>query len=201
LKASSLPQPPQPPVEYARHALRAGTNQCDPGAGRKNMDWQKLLSTKRLGAEDSDSQPRPGRTEFESDIDRIVFCSAFRRLGKKTQVHPLAPNDHVHTRLTHSLEVSRVGKALGKELGNQFRQSGDKYIPNETLPWPNVPEGQDAFEVGTIPRGLPTSICSECSRGDNKSFVCSSDHCSTEITHHAGPHRPLPPLALKEDME
>ena len=97
------------------------------------MDWQKLLSTKRLGAEDSDSQPRPGRTEFVSDIDRIVFCSAFRRLGKKTQVHPLAPNDHVHTRLTHSLEVSRVGKALGKELGNQLRQSGDKYIPNETF--------------------------------------------------------------------
>jgi dGTPase len=73
------------------------------------MDWETLLSTKRLGIGSKSPVVRPGRTEYESDIDRIVFSSAFRRL---TQVHPLAANDHVHTRLTHSLEVARVGRAL-----------------------------------------------------------------------------------------
>jgi dGTPase len=76
------------------------------------MDWETLLSTKRLGIGSKSPVVRPGRTEYESDIDRIVFSSAFRRLGRKTQVHPLAANDHVHTRLTHSLEVARVGRAL-----------------------------------------------------------------------------------------
>lgn len=91
------------------------------------MDWQKLLSTKRLGAEVDNLPPRPGRSEFESDVDRITFSSAFRRLGRKTQVHPLAANDHIHTRLTHSLEVSRVGKALGKALGSELKTNSAKY--------------------------------------------------------------------------
>jgi dGTPase len=94
------------------------------------MDWGQLLSTKRLGAEEDDMAPRPGRTEFESDIDRLTFSSSFRRLGRKTQVHPLAANDHIHTRLTHSLEVSRVGKALGKELGSRLLKSPDVFCPS-----------------------------------------------------------------------
>ncbi len=53
-------------------------------------------------------------------MDRLAFSSSFRRLGRKTQVHPMAANDHVHTRLTHSLEVSRVGNALGKALGQRL---------------------------------------------------------------------------------
>ena len=101
------------------------------------MEWRKLLSSTRLGSESVSQLRRPDRTEFESDIDRIVFSSSFRRLGRKTQVHPLAANDHVHTRLTHSLEVSRVGSALGKALANQLRRSHDKYahsLPAEITP-------------------------------------------------------------------
>jgi dGTPase len=84
------------------------------------VDWNRLLSNKRLGREEEPAGYRPGRTEFESDVGRISFTGAFRRLGRKTQVHPLAPNDHVHTRLTHSLEVAHVGRALGKELGSRI---------------------------------------------------------------------------------
>src|SRR6266568_2669586 len=98
---------------------------------RSAMDWKRLLSSKRLGRESERSSPRPGRTEFESDIDRIVFSGAFRRLGRKTQVHPLAPNDHVHTRLTHSIEVARVGNALGKELGLRLAERLAPYSPND----------------------------------------------------------------------
>lgn len=91
------------------------------------MDWELLLSAQRLGAESQASSARPGRSEFASDVDRIIFSSAFRRLGKKTQVHPLAANDHVHTRLTHSLEVARVGLALGRELASRLIEERDAY--------------------------------------------------------------------------
>lgn len=83
------------------------------------MDWNKLISKQRLCA-DGVVRDRPGRTEFEADVDRVLFSSSFRRLGRKTQVHPLVANDHVHTRLTHSLEVGRVGNALGKALGKRL---------------------------------------------------------------------------------
>lgn len=80
------------------------------------MEWSKLLSSKLLGMEDkylSDD----GRSQFQRDFDRIVFCSAFRRLQDKTQVFPLPESDFVHTRLTHSLEVSCVGRSLGNIAG------------------------------------------------------------------------------------
>jgi len=57
------------------------------------------------------------RSAFEQDYDRIIFSHPFRRLQDKTQVHPLPEYDFVHTRLTHSLEVSSVGRSLGKRVG------------------------------------------------------------------------------------
>jgi dGTPase len=70
------------------------------------------------------------------DIGRIAFSSAFQRLARKTQVHPLAPNDHVHTRLTHTLEVAYVGHALGKELGKRISK--------------DLPRGVTADDLATI---------------------------------------------------
>ena len=80
------------------------------------MDWKKLLIAERFGAETIKSVD--GRSQFQKDIDRITFSSSFRRLGRKTQVHPLNENDHIHTRLSHSLEVACVGRSLGIMLGN-----------------------------------------------------------------------------------
>lgn len=97
------------------------------------MDWDTLLSAKRLGREGDPIANRPGRSEFESDIGRISFSGAFRRLARKTQVHPLAPNDHVHTRLTHTLEVAYVGRALGKELGRRIKDKLPKNRSAEDL--------------------------------------------------------------------
>ena len=81
------------------------------------MDWQKLLSSKRIGEDKPAADQIEGRSEFQRDFDRIVFCSAFRRLQDKTQVFPLPENDFVHTRLTHSLEVSCIGRSLGNLAG------------------------------------------------------------------------------------
>lgn len=92
------------------------------------MDWKSLLSIERLGSEDRSHQTiNQGRNPYESDVDRIIFSNAFRRLSRKTQVHPMAANDHVHTRLTHSLEVARVGYSLGKNLAYEI---SDK-LPNK----------------------------------------------------------------------
>lgn len=75
------------------------------------MRWLDLLSTTRLGSKNSQSER--GRSQFHKDYDRIVFSQSFRQLNRKTQVHPLTQQDGVHTRLTHSLEVSCVGRSLG----------------------------------------------------------------------------------------
>lgn len=75
------------------------------------MSWEKLLNPSRLGSRKAHDES--SRSPFHKDYDRIVFSGAFRRLNRKTQVHPLAQHDAVHTRLTHSLEVSCVGRSLG----------------------------------------------------------------------------------------
>lgn len=80
------------------------------------MDWKQLLSTERLGR---GQEPKTdARSEYQRDYDRIVFSSAFRRLQDKTQVFPLAESDYVRTRLTHSVEVSCVGRSLGTLAGS-----------------------------------------------------------------------------------
>lgn len=80
------------------------------------MRWPDLLSPARLG-QSRVVERDPLRSPFQIDSDRIVFCSAFRRLQDKTQVFPLAENDYVRTRLTHSLEVSSVARSLGTRVG------------------------------------------------------------------------------------
>ncbi|MHB1685961.1 MAG: deoxyguanosinetriphosphate triphosphohydrolase [Ignavibacteriaceae bacterium] len=85
------------------------------------MDWKKLLSRSQLGEEKILSKNNPdGRSEFQRDFDRVVFSSAFRRLQDKTQVFPLPESDFVHNRLTHSLEVSCVGRSLGNLVGEKI---------------------------------------------------------------------------------
>lgn len=79
------------------------------------MHWRHLLSAHRLVEDDSPEQQ--GRSPFQKDHDRIVFSHAFRRLQGKTQVHPLPDNDHIHNRLTHTLEVASVGRSLGEGVG------------------------------------------------------------------------------------
>ncbi len=88
------------------------------------MQWEQLLSlrkqgdkTKRIRVEEDET-----RLAFEVDYDRIIFSSAFRSLQDKTQVIPLSKTDFVHTRLTHSLEVSVVGRSLGRQAGKAILQ-------------------------------------------------------------------------------
>lgn len=86
------------------------------------MHWEQLLSLKRFG--DTHKRIRKEQDEtrlgFEVDYDRVIFSAAFRSLQDKTQVIPLSKTDFVHTRLTHSLEVSVVGRSLGRIAGKKI---------------------------------------------------------------------------------
>ncbi|MDN3665299.1 dGTP triphosphohydrolase [Algibacter miyuki] len=86
------------------------------------MNWEQLLSLKRFG--DTNKRIRKEQDEtrlgFEVDYDRVIFSSEFRSLQDKTQVIPLSETDFVHTRLTHSLEVSVVGRSLGRLVGKKL---------------------------------------------------------------------------------
>jgi dGTPase len=83
------------------------------------MNWEQLLSLKRYGDKNKRLRIEQDETRlgFEVDYDRIIFSSEFRSLQDKTQVIPLSDTDFVHTRLTHSLEVSVVGRSLGRQVG------------------------------------------------------------------------------------
>lgn len=86
------------------------------------MHWEQLLSLKRQGDKGKRLRKEQDDTRlgFEVDYDRIIFSSAFRSLQDKTQVIPLSKTDFVHTRLTHSLEVSVVGRSLGRLVGKKI---------------------------------------------------------------------------------
>ena len=94
------------------------------------MNWSQLLSLKRFG--DTQIRPRKDQDEtrlgFEVDYDRIIFSDSFRSLQDKTQVVPLSKTDFVHTRLTHSLEVSVVARSLGRKVGEQVLKNHPELV-------------------------------------------------------------------------
>jgi dGTPase len=101
----------------------------------RTLDWQHLLPDGReAGAEEV---PSPARSPFQRDHDRILFSGSFRRLADKTQVFPLPYDDHVHSRLTHSLEVATIGRSLGTLVGRKLVDLGAL-----------LPAGRDARDLG-----------------------------------------------------
>lgn len=86
------------------------------------MNWKQLLSAKRFGMEEFHEERQENRSEFQRDYDRLIFSAPFRRLQNKTQVFPLPGSIFVHNRLTHSLEVSCVGRSLGNDVAKSILQ-------------------------------------------------------------------------------
>ena len=96
------------------------------------MNWRQLISNKRFGLEELHELKKDDRSEFQRDYDRLIFSAPFRRLQNKTQVFPLPGSIFVHNRLTHSLEVSCVGRSLGSSVSLQLLSKhpelSDSYI-------------------------------------------------------------------------
>ena len=97
------------------------------------MDWNTLISAKRFGLEEFHKERHENRSEFQRDYDRLIFSAPFRRLQNKTQVFPLPGSIFVHNRLTHSLEVSCVGRSLGNDVAKAILarrpELQDSYLP------------------------------------------------------------------------
>lgn len=85
------------------------------------MEWPRLISDKRLGLEQYHDPRAHSRSDFQRDFDRMIFSSPFRRLQNKTQVFPLPGSIFVHNRLTHSLEVSSVGRSMAGVVAERLR--------------------------------------------------------------------------------
>ena len=90
---------------------------------KETMNWQQLISNKRLGQEQRHPGRHDDRTEFKRDYDRLIFSAPFRRLQNKTQVFPLPGSIFVHNRLTHSLEVASVGMSLGNDVARLLTEA------------------------------------------------------------------------------
>src|SRR6056297_2131904 len=81
------------------------------------MDWLKTATPYRMTGKSGQL-----RSEFERDQDRIIFSLAFKKLNDKTQVFPIPENQIVHSRMTHSLESSSVGRSIGQQVADIIAQ-------------------------------------------------------------------------------
>lgn len=156
------------------------------------MNWNQLICDKRLGLEHYHDNHKGGvRSDFQRDFDRLVFSSPFRRLQNKTQVFPLPGSIFVHNRLTHSLEVSCVGKSLAGEVTLLL---AEKYA---TDPWVKrldaVPEivasACLAHDLGNPPFGHSgeRTIGAYFSEGKGKKLkACFSEQQWNDLVHFEG---------------
>jgi dGTPase len=137
------------------------------------MYWKHLFSTQR-SLEQPISLEKSDRSDFERDFDRIVFSYAFRRLQDKTQVIPMPESDFVHSRLTHSLETSCVGRSLGKIVGNRIlnRHPELKALLSPTDFSAVVAAASLAHDIGNPPFGHSgeASISNYFRHGKGKAF-------------------------------
>lgn len=94
------------------------------------MQWDSLLCEERFREHSEKVSGTDGRNAFENDYSRVVFSSAVRRLQDKAQVFPLDNSDFIRTRLTHSMEVSALGRSIGASVENELINK-KSYLFNE----------------------------------------------------------------------
>ena len=133
-----------------------------------------MICGKRLGLEHYKDNKETIRSDFQRDYDRLVFSSPFRRLQNKTQVFPLPGSIFVHNRLTHSLEVSSVGKSLASEVARRLREkyAGEPWVKKFHNIEEIVAAACLAHDLGNPPFGHSgeKSIGSFFSEGDGLKF-------------------------------
>ena len=120
----------------------------------ERMKWSALLSQQRLRPEEEERTDL--RSGFERDYHRIIGSSSFRRLQDKTQVFPLDSSDFIRTRLTHSLEVSSIGRSLAGNVAEALLDTGadPEFLPEMKLPMTEVLECAGLIhDIGNPPFG------------------------------------------------
>src|SRR5262245_23675375 len=154
---------------------------------RLTLDWQHLLPEGRDEGRDASASEAasPARSPFQRDHDRILFSGSFRRLADKTQVFPLPFDDHVHSRLTHSLEVATIGRSLGTLVGRTLVEHAA-----------SLPEGRD-------PRVLGDCVAAACLAHDlgNPPFGHIGESAIQEYFAKQAPAGLLEPLTDRERQD
>ncbi|MBQ0155121.1 MAG: deoxyguanosinetriphosphate triphosphohydrolase [Bacteroidales bacterium] len=156
------------------------------------MEWNKLICTIRLGLEDYHDPKEQDRTEFQRDYDRLVFSAPFRRLQNKTQVFPLPNTIFVHNRLTHSLEVSCVGRSIGNRVSKFLKEKYGSDISEHVDDLGSIVSAAClAHDMGNPPFGHSgeTAISSYFSEGAGmalKDKYSISDEQWADFTHFDG---------------
>lgn len=98
--------------------------------------------------------PAAGRTVFQRDRDRIVHCTAFRRLEYKTQVFINHEGDLYRTRLTHSIEVAQIARTVARTLGLDEDLTEAVSLAHDLGHTPFGHAGQDALDAAMASWGL-----------------------------------------------
>lgn len=149
--------------------------------GDDRMDWRRLLSNKRFGQEEM-QQHKDDRTEFQRDYDRLIFSAPFRRLQNKTQVFPLPGSIFVHNRLTHSLEVSSVGRSLGNDVSRLLLERHPELADSHLTELGSIVSAAClAHDLGNPPFGHSgeKAIGTYFSEGEGqflKDYICEDTH-------------------------
>lgn len=99
------------------------------------------------------AEPSPTRTQFQRDRDRIIHSTAFRRLKHKTQVFVEHEGDHYRTRLTHTIEVSQIARALARNLGLDEDLAEALALAHDLGHTPFGHAGEDALDALMAPHG------------------------------------------------
>lgn len=135
------------------------------------MNWNELLTTRRLGMEYNEKHD--GRSEFQRDYDRLIFSAPFRRLQNKTQVFPLPGSVFVHNRLTHSLEVSCVGRSIGDSVYYFLQKKYNDSVPLLSEIGAVVAAACLAHDMGNPPFGHSgeNAIATYFSEGEGRKFL------------------------------
>ena len=92
------------------------------------------------------------RSEFQRDRDRIVHATAFRRLKHKTQVFISPDGDHFRTRLTHTVEVAQIARALARALKLDEDLAEGVALVHDFGHTPFGHTGEDTLDVSNRPR-------------------------------------------------
>ncbi|MGM8886384.1 deoxyguanosinetriphosphate triphosphohydrolase [Psychrobacter sp. 1U2] len=148
--------------------------------------WARLFNAQRLGSDKQAPVQDSARTSFHKDYDRLVFSHSFRQLNQKTQVHPLTNQLGIHTRLTHSLEVSCIGRSLGMMSAEKLH---DKLAAG-------LPLGVTPADVGVI-------VQAACLAHDigNPPFGHAGEYAIRDWFMHAERRSVLEHLSAKERLD